>query len=279
MAVNPVFLNELRQSVFRRKPVQGIALWAALTGFLMWVTQFLPRTNYPISSIPAFLLPVIVPAFAAGTFAKEYEQQTWQDLTLTRLTNAQVVLGKFGASLLMVWLIVLSFIPAMMLALIAEDRAWAYLPGWWTVVLAFKLLFSASLYVLIAMVCSRYSSTRRTAMVWSYIALFLYGIVGWTIWTLVGSEVEQVAREEYYMQHPGSYIQGSITERPSYQGNPVAPGFMEGTHLIFCMVAGGGALFLLWVSLSEQRGYRGGAGEESKRAWQPVGVRRSSSQS
>jgi hypothetical protein len=272
MAVNPVFLNELRQSVFRRKPVQGIALWGAITWSLMWTTQFLPRTNYPISSIPALLLPVIVPAFAAGTFAKEYEQQTWQDLTLTRLTNAQVVLGKFCASLLMVWLVVLSFIPAMMLALVTEDQAWAYLPGWWTVVLAFKLLFSASLYVLIAMVCSRYSSNRRTAMVWSYIALFLYGLVGWTIWAIVGGDIEYAARIE--SAHSGGNWQDAVR-----QENPVAPGFMEGMHLIFCTVAGGGALFLLWVSLSEQRGYRGGAGEESKRAWQPVGARHSPSQS
>jgi hypothetical protein len=278
MAVNPVFLNELRQSVFRRKPIQGGALWAGLTGLLMWVTQFLPTKNYPISSIPAFLLPIIVPAFAAGTFAKEYEQQTWQDLYLTRLTNAQVVLGKFCASLLMVWLIVLSFLPAIMLALVSMDKAWAYTPGWWTVVLAFKLLFSACLYVLIAMVCSRYSGNRRTAMVWSYIALFLYGMVGWLIWSLVGGEAERAARDEYNMQNP-SYVNGRFVQPPSYQENPVAPGFMEGTHLIFCTVAGGGALFLIWVSLSEQRGYRGGAGEESKRAWQPVGAHRPTSQS
>jgi ABC-type transport system involved in multi-copper enzyme maturation permease subunit len=280
--VNPVFVNELRQNMFRRKPVLGIGLWALATIFLIWLSQFASLTRYPLSWLPVFALPLIVPPFAAGTFAKEYEQQTWQDLYLTRLTNAQVVIGKFCAALLQVGIIVISFFPAMILVQLYQAIAQpAYgnnllgggstLPGWWTVVLGFKLILSASLYVLLGMTCSRYSSNRRAALVWSYVALFLYGLLGTLVWTMVGAEV---ARDDGYAAYTtnGTYIVSANQE-----ADPLAPGFMSGLHLTFCSVVGIGTFILLWVSMSEQRGYKSGGNAESNRAWQPVRHRRSTS--
>jgi ABC-type transport system involved in multi-copper enzyme maturation permease subunit len=263
MNLNPVFINELRQSIFRRKPLLGIALWGAVSAFLLWLSQFTGSMSQMVTLLPILILPIIVPAISAGVFAKEYEQQTWQDLYLTRLTNFQVVSGKFCASLLLSWLITLSFVPAIQLTMMQQGQYWAVVPGWWMVVLAFKLLLSAALYVLVVMVCSRYSSTRRTALVWSYISLFLYALFNWFLWTSVG---EMMSRSEFDNVSP--------LVRTQVVTDPMGPGFMQGMHLIFCTVIGSGSLLLLWVSLSEQRGYKGGKDGEARRSWQPIATNR-----
>src|SRR5579862_10068116 len=66
---NPVFVNELRQNIFRRKPLLALGLWALATIFLIWLSQFARQTRYPLAWLPVFALPLIVPPFAAGTFA------------------------------------------------------------------------------------------------------------------------------------------------------------------------------------------------------------------
>lgn len=263
MVINPVFINELRQSFFRRKPLLGFTIWVALTAFLMWITQLLPST-YPLSSLPLFALPLIVPAFAAGTFAKEYEQQTWQDLYLTRLSNFQVVIGKFGAALLLSMTMLLCFVPAMILMQINEHPYVTFAPGWWMVSMLSKLLLSASLYVLLAMTCSRYSTNRRTAMVWCYVALSIYAIMGYLVWQTVGQMVD---RNDAFLNN--NSMGGNDGAHVATMDDMVAPGFMGGIHLLFSSVVGLGTMTLLWVSLSEQRGYKGGSGDQDKRAWQP----------
>ncbi len=253
MTLNPVFVNELRQSLFRRKPVRATAIWAVVTAVMAYITQIMPA-NLALIWIPMIGLPLIVPAFSSGAFAKEYEQQTWQDLYLTRLSNAQVVLGKFGVALLMVMLAILSFMPA--IALVQGN----FTPGWWMIGLTVRLVLSASLYILLGMVCSRYSTNRRTALGWTYFAFFLYAAMNYIVWSEGGALVENME-----MQETGG---GSVR----YQDNPMAPGFMQGIHLIFCSVVGTGCLTLLWVSMSEQRGYKSSK-SIADRAWQPVGHR------
>lgn len=264
MNLNPVFVNELRQSIFRRKPLIGLALWASITGFLMWLSQFTGSLT-GATMLPLFIMPIIIPALAAGVFAKEYEQQTWQDLYLTRLTNFQVVTGKFSAALLLSYGIALSFLPAMQLSLAWQGQWWALTPGWWMLALAFKLFVSVCLYVLIVMVCSRYSATRRVALVWSYIALFLYAMINMAVWSSVG---EMAARADIGSATYNNYYGNSYSAQS--QVDPMGPGFMQGIHFIFCTVVGGGAVLLLWVSLSEQRGYKSAEGVETRRAWQPI---------
>ena len=268
MSVNPVFINEMRQSFFRRKPLRAFFIWVALTASLIWLAQFIPA-QYPLSGLALFALPLIVPAFAAGSFAKEYEQQTWQDLYLTRLTNLQVVLGKFSAALLLSMAVMLSLVPAMVLMQLNEHSNMTFTPGWWMVAMLFKLLLSAGLYVMLAMTCSRYSPNRRTAMVWCYVALALYAIVGFIIWREVGQEVDHNDAFLRSAYNTNAYNDGAEAPVQSMD-EMIAPGFMGGIHLLFCSVIGLGTMTLLWVSLSEQRGYRNRTGDEDKRAWQPI---------
>jgi ABC-type transport system involved in multi-copper enzyme maturation permease subunit len=252
--LNPVFINELRQSPFRRRPSQTILLWGAAAFFLMWMAHSLDAPT-PMFWIPILALPFLVPSFAAGAFAKEYEQQTWQDLFLTNLTNFQVVMGKFWAAMLQTAFPLLALVPALGLIFSRAVNHQSIQPGNEAFVVAydslasivfFMLLFAAKLvllsglYVLIGMVCSRYSSNRRGALIWNYVVMFAFTLLGSMVWQL----------------YANGYNSMDVNTRRMMDGSFLPIGFMEGPHLLFCAVAGGGSCFLLWVSLSEQRGYQ-----------------------
>src|SRR5437868_4183982 len=119
MAINPVFVNELRQSAFRRRGTR-ISVGVVLVATLLVVLGQLESLRNMVVYAPLILLPLLVPAVASGAFAKEYEQQTWMDLTLTRLTNAQVVWGKFGAYLAQVSIALLALAPSLLLILLGD---------------------------------------------------------------------------------------------------------------------------------------------------------------
>lgn len=267
---NPVFVNEMRQSAFRKRGPQlviGITLAALVYALLSQVPSFQVYAVYA----PLILLPIVTPAIASGAFAKEYEQQTWMDLYLTPLTNVQVVFGKFFAYFLQTSLFVIALIPGLAFLAVqaysgrlseleassvtAAEQLSAFGSA---IMITIKLLISACLYIVLAMVCSRYSPNCRVALVWSYIAMGVYTLFNVLAWMLVGSIDYQVTQAN----RPGQ-----MTAQTS---NILLSGFMESFHLIFCGVLGAGAFVLLWVSLSEQRGYKR-TDDGSGRHWQPVG--------
>ena len=277
MNVNPVFINELRQCAFRKHTRIIIVCWLVIAIVSCALSQ-VGMIASPVVYAPIVLLPLLVPAISAGAFAKEYEQQTWLDLTLTCLTNAQVVLGKFLAYLLQVSIALMALIPCLLFMLLGEyshrmsdltassmPLEWQLAAVWTTLVMSAKLILSACLYILLVMVCSRYSANRRTAITWSYAAIALYSVLGWLTWTLVGSlAFSNELRDQAQADNPGQFVPIEL---------PV-PGFMESFHLIFCAVVGIGCLVLLWVSLSEQRGYRASGGDDAiTRGWQPIANR------
>ncbi len=269
MELNPVFVNELRQNIIRRKPVMAVAIWACITFVVIYLAQFVGGSGDLFAMLPQFLLPLIVPIFTAGVFAKEYEQQTWQDLYLTPLTNWQVFSGKFSASLLLSSLAALSCTPAIMMMLIVKagynSSYMAFItPGWWTVKMLAYLFISTMFYVLVAMVCSRYSGNRRMATVICYVSLFLYAFLCYVIWETAGRELTR---------YP-PYSTGYGYDERGMTPDPMGNGWMQMMHLIFGVIVGGGSALLLWVSLSEQRGYRRGSVATEQRAWQPVAHRR-----
>jgi hypothetical protein len=277
VTVNPVFVNELRQSVFRRRS-SAIISALVIVGALLSMLAQLGSMRALVVYAPVVLLPLIVPAIASGAFAKEYEQQTWMDLYLTRLTNAQVVWGKFGAYVLQIAVCVLALAPSLVLVLLGiysrklSELRYDVIPLEWqlaavltTAAFVFKLLVSACLYVLLTMVCSRYSPNRRAALTSSYIALALYTGLGLLVWSMLGAFDYQVQMAEERAASPTSgFVPIELTP----------PGFMESFHLIFSGVVGIGSLVLLWVSLSEQRGYRGSGDVAGvTRSWQPTARR------
>jgi ABC-type transport system involved in multi-copper enzyme maturation permease subunit len=269
--LNPVFINELRQSPFRRRPSQTILLWGAAAFFLMWMAHSLDAPT-PMFWIPILALPFLVPSFAAGAFAKEYEQQTWQDLFLTSLTNFQVVMGKFWAAMLQTAFPLLALVPALGLIFARAVTHDTIQPGneafivaynslgsivFFMLLFALKLVLLSGLYVLIGMVCSRYSSSRRGALIWNYVVMFAFTLLGSMVWQL----------------YANGYNSMDVNTRRMMDGSFLPLGFMEGPHLLFCSVAGLGSCFLLWVSLSEQRGYQERQDGTAGQGWKPKATR------
>ena len=272
---NPVFINELRQSAFRHHLKITFTVWILIALFFGYLASYTILAGFLVW-IPAGLSPLIIPALSAGAFSKEYEQQTWQDLYLTSLTNAQVVFGKFFAYLFQSVIFLTAFLPMYFFMYLQAYRSEmsglqeVMIPIWMQLKMAFltallmsKLILSAVLYILLVMVCSRYSPNRRVSLIWSYIALAAYTAWGWLIFMFLGS----LDGHEQLL----SAIQEGLGRRPEL----LMRTFMNGIHLIFCSTVGIGSLILIWVSLSEQRGYKNGDDDGGvTRSWQPIVKRR-----
>lgn len=127
-------------------------------------------------------MPLVVPAYAAGAFAKEHEQRTWQDVILTRLSAFEILSGKFFACLLPTLTTIIVLFPPFALMLIMQNIHWAMEPGPWMLIVGFKLLVSAAFYIAVVMVCSYHSANTRTALVIGYIALGLYAAFNYALW-------------------------------------------------------------------------------------------------
>ena len=257
MAVNPVLINDLRKSLFRRKPVLAVALMAlvilvltlGLSGLLpMHIARDLSR--YPLWRFPDLLLPIIVPAFAAGAFAKEYEQRTWQDLMLTQLKISEILSGKFFAVLLPTLTAIIVLFPPFALLLILQNVNWAMDPGPWMLVVGVKFLVSATFYIALALVCSYYSANARAALVVSYVMLGLYGLLNYALWryllipALFQPSYEQMAYSqlEYETSSPSSLWATSNTQ---FSLTPI-----EQAHIVQAALFGA---LLLWHLASRMR--------------------------
>jgi ABC-type transport system involved in multi-copper enzyme maturation permease subunit len=186
---NPVLLNDLRKSWFRRRPVHAVALMAILILVLtLSIAAGIPSmfgwsgTQVPLWRFPDLLLPVIAPAFAAGAFAKEHEQRTWQDVLLTRLTAGQIVGGKFFACFFPTMATIIVLLPPLAMILILTNVQWAQEPGPWMAAFSFRFLISAVFYLAVALVCSYHSSNARISLVIGYVVLALIGLVSYFFW-------------------------------------------------------------------------------------------------
>ena len=187
--MNPVLVNDLRKSLFRRKPVHAVALMAvAILVLVFGVSLLIPSTGswglreYPFWRFPDILLPLLAPAFAAGAFAKEHEQRTWQDVLLTRLTGSEILVGKFFASILPTLVAMTVLFPPLGLLLIIQGIDWAMEPGPWMLLWGFKTLVSASFYVTVALVVSYHSPNARVSLVVNYCTLAAFALFNYTFW-------------------------------------------------------------------------------------------------
>lgn len=178
-------VNELRKSLFRRKPVLA-ALFVAIAILVltlgMSVFDDSRLRSIPIWYLPDLLLPIVAPAFAAGAFAKEYEQRTWQDILLTNLSPRELVGGKFFACMVPTTMTILVCIPPFALLLIMQNVQWAMEPGFWMLVVALKFFVTAAFYLMLGFVCSYHCRNVRTALVVAYVIIFLYTLLNTFVW-------------------------------------------------------------------------------------------------
>lgn len=135
---------------------------------------------------PHIVLPVLTPPFAAGAFAKEKEQRTWQDLFLTTLTTQQILMGKFLAAYFPILVVLATLLTPVTIGymLNVEAVSLTKMPGMATpdfgaeaIVLGLKCVLQTVFYVLLAFVCSHYCKTARVALGTCYVSLAVYAIL------------------------------------------------------------------------------------------------------
>jgi ABC-type transport system involved in multi-copper enzyme maturation permease subunit len=190
--VNAVLVNDLRKSLFRRRPVAAVALMAAAILILTFaVAGYMPvGSTWQLHQMPIWYfldmaLPLVAPAFAAGAFAKEHEQSTWQDVILTRLTAREILSGKFFACLIPTLAVLIVLFPPFAMMLILQNVNWAMEPGPWMLIVGLKFLISATFYLALVMVCSYHSARTRTALVVGYALLGVYIILNYLCWNYI----------------------------------------------------------------------------------------------
>ena len=231
MPENPVLINELRQSVLRRKPLLCLGMWTALTLLTLYLGPAFVQESQ-LQFLPFIVIPLVVPSFTAGLFASEYERQTWQDIFLTLITNRELLSGKFLAA----YLQTISIMSALFVGVLIHSMDEQLLSGAQGLQLAgllWHIVYTSAFAVLLGMVCSRYATNRRHALMFCYISQFLYAMMQYAIIMTV-------------------------------TGTIGADGLITGltVHTIFSLVVGIGSFVLLWVSLGSDRGFRGSGGTE-----------------
>lgn len=256
---NPIILHELRQSFLRQRWVPIVSGWIIV---ITTIGVLLYHTN---RYMVLFLLPIVcqfllAPVFAAGAFAKEYEQRTWLDLQITPITNLQLVTGKFLAIFLQMCLVTLSFTPLLSYCFIHSGLNGSYFELMIIVSYTLKIMISGVVVVLICMVCSRYSPNRLTATVVSFVAILIYGLF---------CAINYMLLNPLFTQAFGNITMPTSNNRIHFIFGQVNAN-MDGIYLLFSLVIGVGSIVLLWVSLSEQRGYaNSGDNVRGSRFWQP----------
>jgi ABC-type transport system involved in multi-copper enzyme maturation permease subunit len=178
--------------MFRRKPVHAVALMAIGIFLLTMIaasTSQLGSFSFihamPIWNLPDLLLPIVVPAFASGSFAREHEQRTWDDVLLTRLGAWEIIRGKFLGALLPTTVAIIVIFPALVMLLMVWGVTWALDFGPWVWITAFKFLISAFFYISLVMVCSYFSNYGKTALVASYVLLAGYALANFIVWVVL----------------------------------------------------------------------------------------------
>lgn len=221
MTSNPVLLNDLRRSIFRRKPVLAVAMAAAAILVLTVIaaafsppSASLSRQDQMITRFPDLLLPLVAPMFTAGAFAKEHELRTWQDLLITRLTNSQLLFGKLWAGFIPTCVALLVLAPPFALILVAQGREWAMEPGLWMVALGAKFLIVALFYASLGLVCSFHSPNARVALAVTYCALAGYGMLNYLAWTYM---------TPYYEDSSSNYQSYNVLEMSGRSGDRMEP--------------------------------------------------------
>ena len=198
MTANPVFVNDMRRNYFRRRPIHATAIMA---GMILFLTLGLPILSSIVDiimgssmglgkSIPLFRLPelalaIIVPAFTAGSFAKEREQRTWFEVLLTPLRSGEILAGKFFAALIPTVATLIVLMPPLLMGYILSNINWGMEPGPWIFAIGLKLFINAVFYVSLVMLSSFFCSNARVSLVVAYVSLALYGMCNLFLWNFV----------------------------------------------------------------------------------------------
>ena len=169
---NPVLEREIRGRLrFKRRGGPQMVWIARLLGLIVvyyyargilgvWrgTTQD-ARDFWPLLVYGALGLSVLLaPALSATAITQEREQQTWEVLATTRLSGAEILLGKWLGRQLIPWLMLVILLPFMAVCAARAQLGWLMLPS----VLGF-LLVTIACYSALGLLCSFQAKRTMTA--------------------------------------------------------------------------------------------------------------------
>lgn len=170
---NPVLEREIRGRLrLKRKGGRQVNLWIVrLLGLvivyfyargLLSVGYGTPRDAQDFWPLLAFgalgLCVLLAPALSATAITQEREQQTWETLATTRLSAAEVLLGKWLGRQIILWMLLIILLPLMVVCAYRAQFGWLMLPS----VLGFLLLTTAG-YSALGLLCSFQAKRTMTA--------------------------------------------------------------------------------------------------------------------
>lgn len=271
MTMNPVFINDMRRNWFRRRPIHATAAMAVL---ILILTVGMPiiaeiikmatggmQSNanaIPLWRYPELALPVIVPAFTAGAFAREREQRTWFEILLTPLKPGEILRGKFFAALIPTLATIVVLIPPMLMGMILSGTTWGMDAGPWMLIAGFKILSNAVFYVSLVLLSSYFCSNARVSLVVSYVVLTAYGMINYFVWTVIapaltafffpapdGSQGPKIEYESQYLGHNtiAMWPQRSPGQAWQVSQNQFELSALDTIHLVESLVL---SVFILW---------------------------------
>ena len=120
------------------------------------------------------LIVLLAPALASSAISQEKEQQTWETLATTRLSPAQILLGKWLGRLVLIGWIGLILLPLLLVSAGGADLSPV------TILVAFAFFaLNAALYGMIGLVCS---FVARRTLVATTVALVITALLCLGTW-------------------------------------------------------------------------------------------------
>ena len=227
---NPVLEREIRGRLrFKRRGGPQMVWIARLLGLIVvyyyargilgvWHgTRQDARDFWPLLSYGALSLSVLLaPAIAATAITQEREQQTWEILATTRLSGAEILLGKWLGRQLIPWLMLVILLPFMAVCAARAQLGWLLLPS----VLGF-LLLTIACYSALGLLCSFQAKRTMTAtasalMLSALLCLGTYivsGVFGYlTTGGLNGPSFSGPGRQSPVLWANPFYVLGAMTD-------------------------------------------------------------------
>jgi ABC-type transport system involved in multi-copper enzyme maturation permease subunit len=204
VSVNPVLGRELRERMRTGRSLTVVTVYVLLLGFALWAVYSSEREQRvdPFGSLLAteaatvgrlvfewvllimfVLVLFLVPALTSGAISGERERQTLVPLQLTLLRPRSIVLGKLGASLAFLCLLLVASAPIVSVAYLIGGMTF-------TQVLAalVTMLFCGLVFAAVTMLCSALFQRTQQATVMAYAVVLLLTVgtyIGWGVWTAI----------------------------------------------------------------------------------------------
>ncbi len=192
---NPVLQRELLSNLRMTRAFVLLFAYVAVLGlmvYLAWPQEERLDVSNPIASqrlvnmffLGQYLLAALMaPSFTAGSITGEKERHTYEMLLASPLSPGAILVGKLGAALCHLALLIVASLPIVVLCLpLGGISLYEVLAAY------FALLLSTITFGIISLACSSYFARTAAALTVSYLAILPLALLGLLFWnTLSGA--------------------------------------------------------------------------------------------